>query len=36
VFGVLWGTLFLGEPITLTMLAGGALVILGTLFVLRN
>jgi drug/metabolite transporter (DMT)-like permease len=36
VFGVLWGALFLGEAITLTMLAGGALVILGTLFVLRN
>ena len=36
VFGVLWGTLFLGEPMTPTMLAGGALVILGTLLVLRN
>jgi drug/metabolite transporter (DMT)-like permease len=36
VFGVLWGTLFLGETLTLTMLAGGALVILGTVFVLRN
>jgi drug/metabolite transporter (DMT)-like permease len=36
VFGVLWGALFLGEAITLTMLAGVALVILGTVFVLRN
>lgn len=36
VFGVLWGVLFLGEPLSLQMLAGGALVILGTVFVLRN
>jgi drug/metabolite transporter (DMT)-like permease len=36
VFGVLWGALFLGETISAPMLAGGALVILGTLFVLRN
>jgi len=36
VFGVLWGALFLGEAITLTVLAGGALVVLGTLLVLRN
>jgi drug/metabolite transporter (DMT)-like permease len=36
VFGVLWGALFLGEPIPLSMLAGGALVVLGTVFVLRN
>ena len=27
VFGVLWGVLFLGEPLSLLMLAGGALVI---------
>jgi len=27
VFGVLWGVLFLGEPLSLFMLAGGALVI---------
>ena len=36
VFGVLWGALFLGEALSLAMLAGGALVILGTVFVLRN
>ena len=36
VFGVLWGVLFLGETLTLPMLAGGALVVLGTVFVLRN
>jgi drug/metabolite transporter (DMT)-like permease len=36
VFGVLWGALFLGEAVSLAMLAGGALVILGTVFVLRN
>jgi len=36
VFGVLWGALFLGEAISAPMLAGGALVVLGTVFVLRN
>ncbi|MGH8690533.1 MAG: DMT family transporter [Burkholderiales bacterium] len=36
VFGVLWGVLFLGEAVSATMLAGGALVVLGTVFVLRN
>ncbi len=36
VFGVLWGALFLGETVTLLMLAGAALVVLGTVFVLRN
>src|SRR5262245_2520986 len=36
VFGVLWGVLFLGETVSLQMLAGAALVILGTVFVLRN
>jgi drug/metabolite transporter (DMT)-like permease len=36
VFGVLWGALFLGETVSLTMLAGGVLVVLGTVFVLRN
>ncbi|KAF7599925.1 MAG: EamA family transporter [Candidatus Dactylopiibacterium carminicum] len=30
VFGVLWGHLFLAEPVTLSMLAGGAIVLLGT------
>ena len=36
VFGVLWGALFLGETVSAWMLAGAALVILGTVFVLRN
>jgi drug/metabolite transporter (DMT)-like permease len=36
VFGVLWGALFLGEALSVAMLAGGALVVLGTVFVLRN
>jgi drug/metabolite transporter (DMT)-like permease len=35
VFGVLWGALFLGEPLALPMLAGGVLVIFGTVLVLR-
>ena len=30
VFGMLWGALFLGEPVTASMLAGGAVVLLGT------
>ncbi|MGR6804787.1 DMT family transporter [Sphaerotilus natans] len=30
VFGTLWGALFLGEPVTAAMLAGGAVVLLGT------
>ncbi|MGR6774366.1 DMT family transporter [Sphaerotilus sulfidivorans] len=30
VFGTLWGALFLGEPVTALMLAGGAVVLLGT------
>jgi drug/metabolite transporter (DMT)-like permease len=36
VFGVLWGALFLGEPLALPMLAGGVLVICGTVLVLRT
>jgi drug/metabolite transporter (DMT)-like permease len=36
VFGLLWGVLFLGETISLSMLAGAALVVLGTVFVLRT
>ena len=36
VFGVLWGAVFLGEKVTLPMLGGAALVILGTIFVLRK
>lgn len=35
-FGMLWGALFLGEVLTISMLAGAALVILGTVFVVRN
>jgi len=35
-FGVLWGALFLGEAVTLPMLAGGVLVVLGTVLVLRT
>jgi drug/metabolite transporter (DMT)-like permease len=35
-FGMLWGALFLGEVLTVSMLAGAALVIVGTVFVLRN
>ncbi|MDQ5898015.1 MAG: hypothetical protein QG612_2101 [Pseudomonadota bacterium] len=30
VFGTLWGALFLGEPVTASMLTGGAVVLLGT------
>jgi drug/metabolite transporter (DMT)-like permease len=36
IFGVLWGALFLGETISLVMLAGAGLVLLGTFFVLRK
>ncbi len=36
IFGVLWGALFLGEAVTLSMLGGAALVLLGTFFVLRK
>jgi drug/metabolite transporter (DMT)-like permease len=36
VFGVLWGALFLGETVSALMLVGAALVILGTVFVLRQ
>lgn len=35
-FGMLWGALFLGEPITLTMMGGCALVLVGTGFVLKD
>jgi drug/metabolite transporter (DMT)-like permease len=35
-FGVLWGVLFLGERVSAPMLVGGALVLLGTVFVLRK
>ena len=36
VLGVLWGWLFLGERVTLTMIAGGALVLVAMALVLRR
>jgi len=36
IFGVAWGALFLGESLSLPMLGGAALVLLGTFFVLRK
>jgi len=36
VFGVLWGAVFLGETVSLSMLGGAALVVLGTVLVLRK
>ncbi len=36
VFGVAWGALFLAEPVSGAMLAGAALVLAGTVLVLRN
>lgn len=35
-FGVLWGYLFLGEPLTLNMLAGGSLILVGTGLAMRG
>jgi drug/metabolite transporter (DMT)-like permease len=35
-FGVLWGWLFLDETISAAMLGGGALIVFGTVLVLRN
>ncbi len=35
-FGVLWGVLFLGETLPPAALTGGALVVLGTVFVVRG
>ena len=35
-FGVLWGSLFLGESLTWRVLASGALIIAGTFLVMRN
>jgi drug/metabolite transporter (DMT)-like permease len=34
-FGVLWGALFLREPLTASMLVGGALVVAGTIVTVR-
>lgn len=36
IFGVLWGAVFLGEAVTVSMLAGMVVVILGTVLVLRS
>jgi drug/metabolite transporter (DMT)-like permease len=35
-FGVLWGFLFLDEALTLNMLTGGALIVVGTVLALRK
>ena len=35
-FGMLWGSLFLGETITLPMLAGATLIVAGTAAVVRR
>jgi len=35
VFGILWGHLVLGEAITANMLAGGAIIVVGTMLVAR-
>lgn len=35
-FGVLWGFLFLDEPLTSNLLAGGALILIGTALALRK
>lgn len=35
VFGILWGWLWLGEPVTASMLLGGPIVLLGTILVHR-
>src|SRR4029078_6279412 len=34
-FGILWGALFLGEPLTSNLLLGGALVVAGTIVTAR-
>ena len=36
IFGVIWGCLFLKEPITLSMLVGGTVVLVGTILVTRS
>jgi drug/metabolite transporter (DMT)-like permease len=36
IFGVLWGALFLGEPLGVAMIAGALIVIGGTVLVLRG
>ena len=36
IFGVIWGFVFLNEPLTIRMLCGGAVVLAGTILVSRN
>jgi drug/metabolite transporter (DMT)-like permease len=36
VFGMLWGALFLGESVTGPMLAGAALIVAGTVLIMRR
>ena len=36
IFGVIWGCLFLKEPITLSVLVGGSVVVVGTILVTRS
>ena len=36
IFGVIWGALFLGETLTLPMVAGALVVVAGTALVLRG
>ncbi|HUQ75293.1 MAG TPA: DMT family transporter [Burkholderiales bacterium] len=36
VFGLVWGALFLGEPLSATMIAGAVIVVAGTVLVLRG
>ena len=36
VFGMLWGVLFLGESVTGPMLAGAALIVAGTVLIMRR
>lgn len=35
-FGIVWGAIFLGEPITLDMIAGGLVILVGTTLVARG
>lgn len=35
-FGIVWGAIFLGEPITLDMIAGGLVIMVGTTLVARG
>ena len=35
-FGVLWGALFLREPVAINMLSGGALILAGTWLTVRE